>query len=282
MKYKLEIWKYDIVSAAEAQQHLNDMEDQGWTYHHFLMHANLICYRRKEAGEPKYMYGVDVFHDPKLNRFEEEEDYQNFYMQMGWEYVGCLRQRGVRLFKRPYDEKAKPLYETEIARKDAIQLYNPSWVLPLLLFCLPIGAACMADLFTAYEGGISGGFVISLFALIEAPILAGNFTSQLYLKGYDQRKLANVYACVSTWTTQLIPAIVLAGTVLLTKLYFSGVYVNIGVAALATLPWIVILSPFMMAAGIVVGTIYQKSMAGTALLIASIFSLCIGFAYFIF
>lgn len=100
MKYKLEIWKYDIFDADEAEKHLNRAAGTGWELVNISQQFfPLALYRRNPYADEK-LYSVKLVG-------KDEADYFQLCKDAGWE---LKQQVGKTCVFYTADKDTKPLY----------------------------------------------------------------------------------------------------------------------------------------------------------------------------
>lgn len=116
MRYKLEIWKFDIFDYEETAAHLNEMAERGFE----LMKAgSYLALYKKNVGMSDIKYAVEL-----APKGEEGEAFLSICVDAGWKQVGRCNMESV-VFTAP--KETVPIYTDSLTKyQNAVNVVNKS------------------------------------------------------------------------------------------------------------------------------------------------------------
>ena len=134
MKYKLELWKFDIFDYEETAAHLNEMAERGFA---LVKAGSYLALYKKETGLNDKKYAVEL-----VPKGEEGESFLYICVDAGWKQVGRCNMESV-VFTAPKgtvpiytDSLTKYQNTVNVVNKSGKSTLNAIW--DILLFVLMI------------------------------------------------------------------------------------------------------------------------------------------------
>ncbi|MGN0659504.1 MAG: DUF2812 domain-containing protein [Emergencia sp.] len=225
MNYRLEVWKYSIVNAMEAQRYLNQRSEEGWEFWNLMTWPGIICFRRRREGDARKIYAIDVFYDREGERWIEEAEYLSFFKDVGWSYVTRLGNPQLRLFEQEWKPDIKEIYEDEDAPRRAALSISRKPGLGLFAVCL-----LMLAVFIWWSSPLGIGMVFILLLIFAMPLLPGllaEAADTMYLRGCGGDGLRRFVKTEKTVCMGILFFIYVLSSLLAWKMFLSGDFRNL-------------------------------------------------------
>ncbi|MGF6376436.1 hypothetical protein M2140_001509 [Clostridiales Family XIII bacterium PM5-7] len=167
MRYKFELWNYGNYDFLEAEKHLNEMAEKGWSYKGKTIIFNGIAVYEKTEQAYQTQFAVDTF--VRENK-ERELEYYQLMKESGWEIIQPESRRAQKVFQAsktsgvaiPYnDQESKMEIVSASLAESKEEFKRVFWSIIVLLLCYFLrGIADEVDL------KVIGGAVMSYCGLM--------------------------------------------------------------------------------------------------------------------